>query len=533
MAGSSEPARPGKRLHRLDCLAAILIFCAVALSGLHTVHQIGISDDEPFYFRKAKEYCDWFANFNSAGSLAPATLERTFGFDKDYDSHPTLTKLAGALSYALLKDSLGGFWAYRMSAVFMFGLLLALVYLRVSGAWGKVAAAGAVLCLACLPRFFINGHLATTEAPLCLFWFLTAWSFEAAGRKRRLALLAGACWGLAMSVKFTGFLLPIPLIAWALAYRRRSLWYLLPSLLLIGPLVFFLLQPQLWHETWPKFLTFLKTSTSRTQWYPVLLVFRGINYNSNPPWYYALFMVMVTAPVMNLALFFTGIARAAIGKLKDELAGACLIHFCFLIAMTMSKRAPMYDGVRLFLPAFVFLGILSGYGFSSLVNRIAGKTKSSVMRYAAGSVAAAALVALLVMPLVKIYPFGLEYYNGLIGGVKGAREHGMETAYWWTSLNEDALKNLNAALPENATLRFAPTNRELLMLYSELGLLRPDVKITNGTDFDYALILSRPEWKFRLNFFLKRQAPGAKLTGVMDRELDSVPLWVLYKRTDQ
>ena len=527
---------PGRRMPRLDYLIAAFIFALTLLEGLHTIHQVGISWDEPFYFQTAQGYVDWAKKLGKGDAFSPETLERTFGLKPKKNDHPTLAKLVGAITLALFKNPLGPFWAFRLSAPLLFGLLLAAVYFRSARAWGRGAGLAAALCLASLPRFFGDGHIAATDAPLSVFWFLAAWAFETACERRRMAPLAGLAYGLVMAVKFTGFLIPLPLIAWGLLYRRRTMVWPLLCLVFLGPAIFILLQPAMWNHPWTEAAQFIQMSVSRKAWNPHWVLFLGRVYNFSAPWYYAPFMVLVTVPALTLALFFFGAIRGLRVRGQDPLAGSCLIHFSFFIFLTMAPNAPLFDGVRLFLPAFVFLGILAGYGGAGLVGWVAARARAGrislpILRAPRvfTALVAAALALGIVSPLIGAYPYGLEYYNELIGGVKGARERGMETTYWWTVVNESALQHLNQIIPAQAALRFFPMDPDLWNLYRRLGLLRNDLRVTEGMDFDYLLVLSRPYWNYG-PIFRYLGIPQPQLKPVDSLVVDGVPFWVLYQR---
>ena len=107
---------------------------------------------------------------------------------------------------------MGDFWAYRIAAPLLFGVLLAMLYLRLARAHNRLSGLAAALCLAMMPRLFTHGHIGATDAPLCLFWFLATWAFEKSCDRPWFSPLAGVAFGLCMSVKFTAILLPVPLI---------------------------------------------------------------------------------------------------------------------------------------------------------------------------------------------------------------------------------------------------------------------------------------------------------------------------------
>jgi energy-converting hydrogenase Eha subunit C len=511
----------------------LLLFLAVVLQGIFAIHRIGISWDEPFYYRTARGYAAWAGEAGRSGAFSAERLEQTFGLRPLKNDHPTLARIVGALTLTALRGPLGEFWAYRFSAPLLLGVLVAALYLHVARAGGRTAAFAAVLLLVTMPRFYTDSHIAATDAALSVFWFLAAVTFERACEGRGPWWLPGVAFGLCMSVKFTGFLVPVPLLAWGLAYRRRDL--LRPALgLLLGPFVFLLLQPAMWHQPLAGIADFVRLSVTRESWNPHWVLFLGRVYDFSGPWYYAPFLVLATVPEITLLLSLAGAARALRNRLRDAWAGSSLIHFGFFMLLTMAPAAPLFDGVRLFLPAFVFLGILAGYGFEGLTGELGARAAGWRDRYpqrfrALRALPVALLVILAPLPLARIYPYGLEYYNRLVGGVRGAHAAGLETTYWWTVLTEEHLARINQLLPRDARLRFVPMDPDLHELYRELGLLRADIRVVEGGEFDYALVLSRPSWKFPRLFAMLGVSPERlRVAGSLTR--DGVPFWVLYRR---
>lgn len=519
-----------------DLLIAAAIFFLVVVQSLWTIDAIGISWDEPKYFASAKAMVEWCAELGTSDTLSVARVDDVFGFRAGFNVHPTLAKSLGAVSYALGKGVLGEFRAFRMASVVLFGVLLAAIYLRAVAAWGRLAALVAVVAVGSMPRVFVHHHLAATDGPLAVFWFLTVWAFEAACDDRRKWPLVGLASGLAMSVKFTGFLIIIPLLCWGALFRRRQM--LLPALsaVLLGALVFLVLQPAMWDRPVGDFLEFVRLSTGRAESAPHWMLFLGTVYGFSPPWYYAPFMTLVTVPEIVLVLALLGFVIAAHDRLRDPVAASCVVHVAFFWAITMVPNAPGFDGVRLFLPSFVFVGILAGYGVHRLDRRLSGRrgaaadTRSGATRGRLVAVGLAGLVVLgAALPLLAIYPYGLEYYNLAIGGVDGARARGMETTYWWTVVNPAALRTIDRRLPSGARLRVFPSDPELPQLYRRLGLIRADVDLTGASDFDYVVVLSRPYWDYPPLFTALRVARTG-LVPVESVDVDGVPLWVLYRR---
>lgn len=520
----------------VDLLIAFAIFTLVVVQSHWTLSSIGISWDEPKYFAAARGMVEWCSELGSSDAMSAERLDEVFGFRAGFNVHPTLAKLMGAVSYALGRDLLGDFKAFRMASVILFGVLLAAIYLRVAGVWGRPAAVVAVVAVGSMPRMFVHNHLAATDGPLAVFWLLTVWAFEAACDDRRKWPLVGLAAGLTMSVKFTGFLVIVPLLCWGAVFRRRQMLRPAVSAVVLGALVFLALQPAMWDRPIADFLDFVRLSTGRAESAPHWMLFLGTVYDFSPPWYYAPFMTIVTVTEVVLVLALLGLVLAAFGRLRDPVAASCIIQVGFFWAIMMMPNAPGFDGVRLFLPSFVFVGILAAYGFHQLERRVSGRRDPAADTRAGdarGRLVTVGLAAAVVLgagsPLLAVYPYGLEYYNLAIGGIGGARARGMETTYWWTVVNEAALNMIDDDLPRGARLRFFPADPELPQLYRQLGLIRADVQLTGAADFDHVVVLSRPHWDYP-PLFTALRVPRTDLTPVASVDVDSVPFWVLYRR---
>ena len=82
---------------------------------------------------------------------------------------------------------------------------------------------------------------------------------------------------------------------------------------------------------------------------------------------------------------------------------------------------PVYDGERLFLHVFPAWAMLIGLGFGWLWDHgITGHR---------GRIVIGALMIGQGFGVVAMHPFGLSYYNMLVGGLPGARALGLEVTY--------------------------------------------------------------------------------------------------------
>jgi hypothetical protein len=173
------------------------------------------------------------------------------------------------------------------------------------------------------------------------------------------------------------------------------------------------------------------------------------------PWHYPWFYFAVTVPMGLHILGALGLAGAWRRRRPDPfpllLAGS--IGF-FLVLF--STRTPVYDGERLFLLAFPLWAVLIGRGFGAVWTWLAGRW------------ARAALVAALLAQaygVVALHPFGLSYYNILVGGLPGAERLGLELTYWGDAVDRVLLDRLAAEAAPDASAALAPT------LYPGQGIL--------------------------------------------------------------
>jgi hypothetical protein len=266
------------------------------------------------------------------------------------------------------------------------------------------------------------------------------------GRRPELGMaIAGLAWGLALLTKIHAWFLPPIILAWCLFQLRPARAVLAWSIWLTTGLTLFVAGwPWLWYDSVARLLAYLGTGVERVS--IQVLYFGQIYADRDVPWHYPWLYLATTVPVGLLLLGVWGLVRSWNNRRVD----------CFPLLLTVaiavfplvfSTRVPVYDGERLFLVAFPLLAILIGRGFASLWS-------------AAGRKGRAALVALLVgqgYGVVAFHPFGLSYYNLLVGGLPGAERLGLELTYWGDTVDGPLLDRLVAEAREGQTASLAPT----------------------------------------------------------------------------
>jgi hypothetical protein len=174
------------------------------------------------------------------------------------------------------------------------------------------------------------------------------------------------------------------------------------------------------------------------------------------PWHYPWLYFAATVPVGLQLLGAIGAVRGWNGRRHDPFPLLVIGSILFFLLL-FSTRVPVYDGERLFLHVFPAWALLIGSGFGWLWQR--------VYVHCGGRTVAIALLAAQGFGLVSTFPFGLSYYNALVGGLPGAERLGLEVTYWNDAVDNVLLDRLaHDGQPED-TAALMPT------LYSGQGAM--------------------------------------------------------------
>ena len=294
--------------------------------------------------------------------------------------------------------------------------------------------------------------------PLTLLWFASAASFHRALKSRRWALVFALVYGLALATKFTALVIPLPLALYVLLFRRfsRAAWPV-GIALVVSPLVMVGLNPQWWHSTLERLYFYLADSANRSDYLCIPTYYLGSQYYFYLPWHHSFILTLFTVQPLVLAGFIYGLWRTARHLLADPWISHNLLHWLGIMFVMMLPSSPGHDGVRLFLPSFVFLAVISARGFKDFISRALPWVLTRIpgtghwARRASGAwlLLGAMLVPSLVI-LTRAHPYELSYFNSLAGGVSGAEDLGMETTYMWESFNDTSCAVINRTLPDSA-----------------------------------------------------------------------------------
>jgi len=480
-------------------LAAILTagFCLALL--VPELDRPGVTWDEPEYFQSVERIQAWVsaAVQDPKGMLEADRIQAAWDPPEHryHNPHPPVYKEGMAITEAIAGDSLGRVAGYRLSSAIMFAVLVALLTWTVGRVAGLAAGIGAGLSIAFMPRVFGHAHVAATDMPLTLFWALCVLGFASYLRNGggvRLAV-AGIALGLAMGTKFTGWLLPAPLLVWAILERRGFASF---AVIGIGLFVAWLLVPPAWHDPLGAVAELFEESLGRDETIPIFTIYAGRIYEYVAPWHQAIVMTLITVPAGIACLAFIGCADAARGRgilrpvdERAALARLALLQVGFFLVLMALPRSPNHDGVRLFLPMFPFVAILAGLALGRFDAALQARfdSRSALLGIL---LAGAVYLGPAWWQMRQASPYYLSYYNELIGGLRGAEAAGMEVTYWYDAITPEFIAEIEGTLPMGSTVLAFPTVKYFVEL-QQLGLLRDDLEFSSDLSSDYLLMIAR------------------------------------------
>lgn len=464
------------------------------LAVLLTLGGPGVTVDEPLDVAPGRNYV---ATLRAKGweFLDPRVVDKVY---RNNAEHPPLGRWLLGIASILFEPFdayLGGPDPYgvhagRVAPALAFAALVAVVAHAAGRRWGSPAAIGAGIGLSLMPRAFAHAHLGALDTFIALFWVAAILSAaRAIGARRPVAAMAGAgvVLGLALLTKIHGWLLPPIVGVWALTQLpTRKAVAAVGAWAMVGYGVFFAGWPWLWHDTFGRLSRYLGTGVARVS---LRVEYLGTVYaDTEVPWHYPWLYFAATVPVGLHALGVVGVVQGwrsrRVDPLPSLLGGAILS-----LLVLFSTRVAVYDGERLFLPAFPLWAVFIGLGFQTLWAR--ARRNGRVL-----------LLALLLLQSYGIAttPFGLSYYNALVGGLPGAQRLGLERTFWGDAIDPILLDALAERAQPGETAAVVPTLHHLqARALTTPALLRKNVTLLDESaaeTADWVLVYRRTAyWK--------------------------------------
>lgn len=518
-----DPRRSARRVGLyMGLLAFFLTFATLAGPGL--------TIDEPLDVRPGRDYVVSLWR-NGWGFFERTNVDRLF---RDNAEHPPLGRwllglasLGGQPFETLIRgaDPTGLYVvSARLAPAVCFALLVGLVGAEAARRWGRASGFAAAWSLLVMPRVFAHAHLGALDTFLSLFWTLALIAGARAVDARRPALAmfgAGALWSLALLTKIHAWLLAPLIVGWAFlrlpplkALRATAVW------VATGVGLFVLGWPWLWYDTLDRWAAFWGTSVARAT---IRVEYFGRIWNDRElPWHYPWLYFAVTVPIVLQGLGALGLWRAWRERRNDRFP--LLLAASILLFLTLfSARVPVYDGERLFLLVFPAWAILIGCGFGTLWGWWGGARL--------GRLALGGILLGQAWGLVATHPFGLSYYNLLVGGLPGAERLGLELTYWGDAVDRVLLDELARRAEMGSSAALAPTLYPGQGAYTTTGpLVRREVVLGDESEVSGAewVVVSRREayWSPELRRLLEAADPADR---VMVRSRQGVWLSALWR----
>ncbi|MGL4942706.1 MAG: hypothetical protein ACRC46_05905 [Thermoguttaceae bacterium] len=187
-------------------------------------------------------------------------------------------------------------------------------------ACGLVAARGATLVsplfgvfvvtfLLTTPRLFAHLHIAACDSPLVSMGLIALAVFDTKFASWWRTVLFGLVIGLAISMKFSGWLVPIPFLVFACVtmWRTRRVFVHTLLAMLIAVCVFVSLHATLWPDPFGGFVTFVTRNVTREGFnIPTLFFGRMYNLDHPLPVYNTLVWTAITLPIGHLVFAVIG-----------------------------------------------------------------------------------------------------------------------------------------------------------------------------------------------------------------------------------
>ena len=536
------------------------LLALTTLFVLMATDQMGFTRDDTFYFHAARTYAGWFqemgAHFRAGEFLAPfrqESIDRHLSYNAE---HPFLIKGLFALSWLLFFETLG--WlpeslAIRLPGMVFAALGVALTFRFATEVTGRrVAGVVAALGFVLMPRPFFHAHLACFDIPITTLWVAVIYAWWRSFASRRWALWTGVLWGIALSTKLNAFFLPFVLLAHLAIVRLRdpalrggTLWarvrppLALWSMALWGPLLFFGLWPRHWYNTVDRLTWYLNFHLKHEHYH---IDYFG-RFLIEPPFpvTFPFVMTAVTTPLVVLFLWLWGLVRwwdTTPPGARDDLPGGPQRETGWLLALgslvpfavIAMPSSPIFGGIKHWMTALPLLMIVAAWGFVDLVDRLKTALPEAWPREA---LARGALLTLLFTPLIhatyQSHPFGLAYYNEVIGGVTGAADRGMMRNYWGYS-SRQALPWVNEHARQGAYLQVHNMTRIAFDQYQGEEMLRRDLRWTNNVEIAHFVLYHHPKNHLPANLpnlweRLGTQAPAHVV------HYHGVPLLSIYRNT--
>ena len=195
------------RIIKRDLISFLILSIAVFILVFSGTGEFGISWDEATpNFPTIKKQAEWIKAFATHSEDWGTLLsdEGIYEYWYTTSDHPSLSRSLAAVSYLIFGNWLGEVKSLRIPSAIYFSLMVGILYLWGSWAWGRIAGFGAALSLLCLPRPFGHAHLAGLDIAITFWWVCDRFCFylQASFLEMEFCDNSGLYWGFVNQTSF-------------------------------------------------------------------------------------------------------------------------------------------------------------------------------------------------------------------------------------------------------------------------------------------------------------------------------------------
>lgn len=314
----------------------------------------------------------------------------------------------------------------------------------------------------------------------------------------------------------------------------------LVAMAVLGPVVFYLHWPYLWHHP-----------VERTAWYLAFHLnhehyawfYLGELLRQPPfPLGYVLVKTALTVPTSLFVPMVLGVVWVGVRALRRQVTALELVvlaNAAASIIVLSQPGVPHFGGVKHWFPSMPFLAILAA---GSVLRGAEGVSAWAKTRWPAVTerttfIALCVLVAVpALIQSVRVYPYGTSAYSELAGGLPGAATLGMQRQFWANNVT-GVLPWVNANARPGERIYFHEVHGGMIQDMQRNGMLRRDVQpIVDGMGCFMGtcpaladMVVYQYHQEFRETEFRTWEAFGTQkpVTGLY---VDETPQVVVYRR---
>ncbi|MBN1230559.1 MAG: glycosyltransferase family 39 protein [Anaerolineales bacterium] len=462
------------------------VFSFVLILLMIIAPNIGVTWDEPAYIAAQESYMGWFKELftHPETAFSQETIDTFWSANHE---HPPMVKLWDGFFWVISKGIFSDILAHRLGNLVLVALIAAMLYKMVADVCGDFAGLGAVLALLLMPRFLFHSNLCALDIPAAFIVLWVTFLFwnrvEKTGAKPLLLLILVSA--VSIATKVNAFFIFPALLLWVLIFNRS--WNLIIRLFVMGMaglVLSFAFWPWVYHETLARIVDYVLFIT--VNHWAIGVHYLGRFYMP-PPFHYAFVVAYAVIPFFTLVLAVLGAIRSTNKKNGTPAFGWLLIISAVFPLLALSTGQSMvYDGERLFMPAFPFIAALAGIGLKNLVIWVTDFVQKKSWKIKQPLVVSVVVVLAFILPFVSIlqlYPHLLSFYSLGVGGLRGADKLGLEATYWCETYGE-AIDFINQIADENDTVWVEPYSSDVLIYYQRSGRMREDLNIRYASQWE-------------------------------------------------